>query len=66
MKLIINGTEKKVEKVITISDLLKNFNLKKERVAVELNREIKNREEFEKIMLKENDRLEIITLVGGG
>ena len=66
MKLIINGEEKEVAKISTVADLLAFFKLEKEKVAVELNKDIKNRENFENIALKENDKLEIITLVGGG
>jgi len=65
MKLIINEEEKELncEKV---SDLLNALNLEKDIVAVELNKNIVHRENFEKTKLKDNDRLEIVKAVGGG
>ena len=40
MKLIINGEEKSLENVSSLSSLLQTLGLKADRVAVELNREI--------------------------
>ena len=65
MKLTINGEAKNLncEKV---SDLLNALNLEKDIVAVELNKNIVHRENFEKTKLKDNDKLEIVKAVGGG
>mgnify|MGYP001611552096 CR=1 FL=1 len=65
MKLIINGREKEVE-CEKVSDLLNALNLNKDAVAVELNRNIVHRQNFDDTMLKDNDKLEIVTVVGGG
>jgi len=65
MKLIINGQEKELD-CDRISDLLKTINLKKDTVAVELNKNIVHRENFDKTELNDNDKLEIVTVVGGG
>jgi len=40
--------------------------LKSDRVAVELNRDIVPREQWEKTSLSADDRLEIVHFVGGG
>jgi len=66
MKLIINGEEKSLEKVSSVSDLLHQLGLKADRVAVELNREIAARASWDSIQLKDGDRLEIVQFVGGG
>jgi sulfur carrier protein len=66
MKLIINGEEKSVDKVSSVSDLLRELGLKADRVAVELNREIAARTSWDSIRLKDDDRLEIVQFVGGG
>lgn len=55
-----------VDKEITISDLLRRLQIAAERVAVELNLEVVEREEFTKKRLAEGDKIEIITFVGGG
>ena len=66
MKLIINGEEKAVENVSSVSDLLRELGLKADRVAVELNREIAVRTGWDSMRLKDGDRLEIVQFVGGG
>jgi sulfur carrier protein len=66
MKLIINGEEKTLEKVSSVSDLLRQLGLKADRVAVELNREIAARASWDATQLKDGDRLEIVQFVGGG
>ena len=65
MKLIINGMEKEFncEKV---SDLLNILNIKKDTVAIELNKNIVHRQKFDNTQLKDNDKLEIVKVVGGG
>jgi sulfur carrier protein len=66
MKLIINGEEKPVDNVSSVSDLLRELGLKADRVAVELNREIAARTSWDSTRLKDGDRLEIVQFVGGG
>jgi sulfur carrier protein len=66
MKLIINGEEKSLDKVSSVSDLLRELGLKADRVAVELNREIAARTSWDSTRLKDGDRLEIVQFVGGG
>ena len=65
MKLIINEEEKELN-CDKVSDLLNALNLEKDIVAVELNKNIVHRENFEKTKLKDNDKLEIVKAVGGG
>lgn len=65
MKLVINSKEKDIN-CNTVSDLLKELNLNNDIVAVELNKNIVHRENFEKTKLKNNDKIEIVTVVGGG
>jgi thiamine biosynthesis protein ThiS len=52
--------------VTSVAELLRRLSLEPRRVAVELNKKIVRRAEFEKTKLAENDSLEIVTLVGGG
>ena len=65
MKLLING-EKKELNCKRVIDLLNYLELNKDIVAVELNKNIVHRENFEKTKLKDNDKLEIVKAVGGG
>jgi thiamine biosynthesis protein ThiS len=66
MKLIINGEEKSVENVSSLSSLLQRLGLKADRVAVELNRDIVARGVWDSTILNEGDKLEIVQFVGGG
>lgn len=65
MKLVINGKEKSAE-CERVSDLLDTLSLNKDAVAVELNKDIVHRQNFDDTKLKDNDNLEIVTVVGGG
>ena len=50
----------------TLAALIESLNMKPDRVAVELNREIVPRDRWPQTPLKEGDRLEIVHFVGGG
>ncbi|MCW0186300.1 sulfur carrier protein ThiS [Campylobacter lari] len=63
--MIING-EKFELKELKFMDYVKEKQLKIEFIALELNREIIPRDKFENLILKENDKVEIVTFVGGG
>lgn len=66
MKVVVNGEEREVEKNLTLSALLNHLELPSERIAVELNREVVRRADWEKIEIKDGDKLEIVHFVGGG
>jgi sulfur carrier protein len=71
MKLHINGEERAFPDPIppadlTLASLIESLNMKSDRVAVELNREIAPRSRWSEISLKDGDRLEIVHFVGGG
>jgi thiamine biosynthesis protein ThiS len=50
----------------TLSALIESLNMKPDRVAVELNRDIAPRDRWSEIILKDGDQLEIVHFVGGG
>lgn len=66
MKVKINGKEKQLDDGLTVRQLLKQLNIPFETVVVELNGDIIYKEEYEKIILKDNDKVEIVRFVGGG
>ena len=51
---------------LTLAALIETLNMKSDRVAVELNRDIVPRDRWPQTPLKEGDRLEIVHFVGGG
>jgi thiamine biosynthesis protein ThiS len=49
-----------------VAALLHELDIRADRVAVELNLEILDRHDFETRGLREGDRLEILSFIGGG
>ncbi|MCL5769907.1 MAG: sulfur carrier protein ThiS [Planctomycetes bacterium] len=66
MELIVNGHPTEAPERITVAQLLEQLRLPAVRVAVELNRAILPRKAFGQTTLAAGDRVEIVTLVGGG
>ncbi len=67
MRLRINGEIKEFESEIkNISELLKALNVNSKFVAVELNGSVVYKESFETTEVKDGDKLEIVSFVGGG
>ena len=66
MKVVVNGEEREVPGGTSVAELIRELGLASERVAVERNGRIVRRAEHEKVVLAEGDRVEVVTLVGGG
>jgi thiamine biosynthesis protein ThiS len=66
MELFINGEKKIFELIETLAQLVERLDMKGDRVAVELNREIVPRAKWQETMLSDGDQLEIVHFVGGG
>jgi sulfur carrier protein len=61
-----NGTEYYTKTVITLEDLLNYFAYKSSIFVVEYNQFICNKDTWKDIKINRNDKIEIITIVGGG
>ncbi len=66
MKIEVNGEGVEVADGATVADLVGQLGLAGRSVAVERNLEIVPRAQHGGTQLEEGDRLEIVTLVGGG
>ena len=66
MKIFCNDQDQNVTTGLTISQLLEQLKLDPRQVAVEVNYELIPRVRHVEQVLHEGDRLEIVTLVGGG
>jgi len=64
--VFVNGTEKRLSAGFTAHDLLIAVGLAGRPVAVEVNEVVVPRADLGEQILKDQDRLEIVTLVGGG
>ncbi|MCA8940311.1 MAG: sulfur carrier protein ThiS [Planctomycetes bacterium] len=65
MKIVVNGKEQDFAGS-TVEELVAGLKLDRSRVATELNKEIVRRADYPSTTLKEGDRIEIVTFVGGG
>lgn len=66
MKVMINGEVREASEGLTVIALLDLLGIQKERVAVELNFDIVPKGRFGETVLKDGDRIEIVSFVGGG
>lgn len=66
MQIHVNGEPRDYAAGLTIADLLSHLDIRGDRVAVELNLEILDRGQFPTRTLKDGDRVEIISFIGGG
>ena len=62
----INGDPQQIPENLTLLELLRHLKLSQERVAIERNRQIIKREEWESVRVEAGDQLEIVQFVGGG
>ena len=66
IKIKINGKINKIDDKTKLSDFVKNLKVPLKKVAIELNREIVDKKNLNKIKLKVNDKIEIVHFIGGG
>ena len=67
MNIFINGNLKQLDSEnVTISALIMTLNLTGKRLAIEKNAEIVPRSQFDTVILRDGDKLEIVGAVGGG
>lgn len=66
MKLEINGESREIPPVSNVRELLQLLGIAEGRVAVEVNRKIIRRTDWESTPISNLDRVEIVQFVGGG
>lgn len=66
MQITVNDEARDIAAGATIADLLQELGMRPKFVAVERNLELVPRARHAECELAENDRLEVVTLVGGG
>jgi sulfur carrier protein len=64
--VLVNGNSQDIEPGTSLIALLARYQLQPKHVAVEVNRDLVPRRHFAETTLKEDDQIEIVTLVGGG
>jgi sulfur carrier protein len=66
LELQVNGETRNCSSETLLPDLLLQLGYNPRLVAVEYNGEILHRQYWEQTKINQNDRLEIVTIVGGG
>ena len=66
IKIRVNGKVKSISDNYNMLDLVKSLKIPMKKVAIELNQEIINKKNIGKIILKKNDKIEIVHFIGGG
>lgn len=62
----VNGEERQLEDGTTVEDLLTLLEVKRSFLAVEKNETIVPRTSYKETLLAEGDKIEVVSLVGGG
>lgn len=65
-RVVYNGEPREVPRGTTVAELLAELRLDPRRVAVEVNLQLVPRRQHPEHQLAEGDRVEVVTLVGGG
>ena len=65
-KIQLNGRKISIKQKLSIFDLLKRHKLDDRKVAVELNGSIITKKKYKKMLIKNNDKIEIVHFIGGG
>jgi thiamine biosynthesis protein ThiS len=66
LKIVVNGEEREIEDGSTVAELVRQFALAPERIAIEINREVVRRAHWSEMKLSAGDRVEVVHFVGGG
>tara|TARA_B100000989_G_C19383756_1_gene402739 strand:- start:583 stop:801 length:219 start_codon:yes stop_codon:yes gene_type:complete len=66
IKINLNGRVISVPTNTTVSKVIKNIKVQTNKIAIELNRKIIDKNKINKLYLKNNDKLEIVHFIGGG
>ena len=64
--ITINGNQTTFSTDLTVAEYLEQNQYQVKRIAVELNGDILPKYSYSETMLKDGDRLEVVTFVGGG
>lgn len=65
-RIVYNGESMEVAVGTTVIDLLRNQKVRTDLVAVEVNLEIVPKQFHPTTLINEGDKIEVVTLVGGG
>jgi len=66
ISITVNGEVRHCQSNLSLSQLLENLQFNLRLIAVEYNGEILHRQFWDSTIINEGDKLEVVTIVGGG
>ena len=65
-KIQLNGAPYEINNGTNLNELLNKLKIEKNKVAIEVNGEIVERNKYPNLILNKNDKVEIVQFIGGG
>ena len=65
-KIQLNGDEFEINGGSNLNELLNKLKIEKNKVAIEVNGEIVEKNRYSNLILNDNDKVEIVHFIGGG
>ena len=65
-KIQLNGDLYEISDGTNLNELLNNLKIQKNKVAIEVNGEIVEKNKYPNLILKKDDKVEIVHFIGGG
>ena len=62
----LNGMSYEIDNDTNLSELLNRLKIQKNKVAIEVNGEIVEKNKYSNLTLRKNDKVEIVHFIGGG
>ena len=66
MRVFVNGETKEFGEELNLQELLERLDLPARRIAVELNKNVIRHQHWADVVVKDDDKIEIVHFVGGG
>ena len=66
IKIRINGSIKTINENFKLIDIIKSLKIPIKKVAIELNHQIVDKKKLKNIIIKNNDKIEVVHFIGGG
>ena len=65
-KIQLNGSSYEINMGINLNELLNKLKIKRNKVAIEVNGEIVEKNKYPNLILNKGDKVEIVQFIGGG
>ena len=65
-KIQLNGDSYEINNGTNLNDLLNKLKIQKNKVAIEVNGEIVQKDKYTNLILNKDDKVEIVHFIGGG